>query len=58
MILKVLSETKKVWFGCTAGPAVVTVESYYGNVVGFIDYVVFVGGNVGDLLDEIIVVVF
>ena len=41
-----------MWFGGTAGAAVVAVESYYGDVVWFIDYVMFVGSNVRDLLDE------
>ena len=40
-----------MWFRGTAGAAVVAVESYYGYVVKFVDYVMFVGGNVGDLFD-------
>jgi len=42
---------KEVWFGRTAGAAEVAVESYYGDVVCFVDYVVFVVGYGGDVLD-------
>ena len=53
VMLKVLCQFEKVWFGCTAGTAVVAVESYYGNVVLFVHDESFVVGNVGDVLDEV-----
>ncbi len=32
----------------------VDVELYYGGSGSYIDYVIFVGGNVCDLLDEVV----
>lgn len=40
-----------MWFGSTARAAVVAVESYYGNVVLFVNDEIFVVGDGGDVLD-------